>query len=287
MYKTTLSLRPRAAGSTTQTCEPGLFDEIDLGLNETGKPWSPMDPPLADIPEAPPAESDVGPHTYHVEPVESPVQEPAPVAESDITCDDDTVFFEDYELSQDREPTTVAEPAVESPSAPEVKAEVPIVPEPVAFIDEPLIDEPLVDEPLINEPIIEKMIVEETTFTTDTTPVAATAAVETAVAEAPVVETPEVRAPAPNRVDAEPAPLPPMTAFAHERCATQRQGVVPKRIGSGRLVPAKLTWKPRDPFACPSKPKAQRFRWELMLTAACITAVCGLGCVWILRTLLA
>lgn len=60
----------------------------------------------------------------------------------------------------------------------------------------------------------------------------------------------------------------------------------PKRIGSGRLVPARLTWKPGDPFATPTAPKRAPFRWELMLTSACITAVCGLGCVWLLRNLL-
>jgi hypothetical protein len=61
----------------------------------------------------------------------------------------------------------------------------------------------------------------------------------------------------------------------------------PKRIGSGRLVPARLTWKPRDPFAAEGTTKTERFRWEVMLTSACITAVCGLACVWLLRTLLA
>lgn len=60
----------------------------------------------------------------------------------------------------------------------------------------------------------------------------------------------------------------------------------PKRIGSGQLVPARLTWRPGDPFGSDAKGKS-RFRWELMLTSACVTAACGLGGIWLLRTLLA
>ncbi len=78
--------------------------------------------------------------------------------------------------------------------------------------------------------------------------------------------------------------LPPPGEIA--RLGVRRSTLAPKRIGSGRLVPARLTWKPGDPFATPSRPKRAPFRWELMLTSACITAVCGLGCVWLLRNLL-
>ncbi len=60
----------------------------------------------------------------------------------------------------------------------------------------------------------------------------------------------------------------------------------PKRIGSGQLVPARLTWRPGDPFGGDSAGKP-RFRWEVMLTSACVTAACGLGCIWLLRNLLA
>jgi hypothetical protein len=63
-------------------------------------------------------------------------------------------------------------------------------------------------------------------------------------------------------------------------------GVAPKRIGSGRLVPARLTWKPGDPFAGTKRSPAEQFRWEVMLTSACVTAACGLGCIWLLRTIL-
>ena len=61
-----------------------------------------------------------------------------------------------------------------------------------------------------------------------------------------------------------------------------RTKTTPKRIGSGRLVPSRLTWKPKDPFA-DLKPKTRRFRWEIMLTTACGTAVCGMGAIWLLR----
>ncbi len=61
-----------------------------------------------------------------------------------------------------------------------------------------------------------------------------------------------------------------------------RTTTTPKRIGSGRLVPSRLTWKPKDPFA-DVKPKTRHFRWEIMLTTACGTAVCGMGAIWLLR----
>jgi hypothetical protein len=65
-----------------------------------------------------------------------------------------------------------------------------------------------------------------------------------------------------------------------------RTVTTPKRIGSGQLVPARLTWRPGDPFGGDGKGPT-RFRWEVMLTSACVTAACGLGCIWLLRTLLA
>ena len=61
----------------------------------------------------------------------------------------------------------------------------------------------------------------------------------------------------------------------------------PQRIGSGRLSPTKLTWKPGDPFGGSRESTAGRFRWEIMLTTACVTALCGLACIWMLRTILA
>jgi hypothetical protein len=63
--------------------------------------------------------------------------------------------------------------------------------------------------------------------------------------------------------------------------------MTPKRIGSGELVPARLTWRPGDPFGDTGESGMRRFRWDLMLTSAGVTAACGLACIWLLRTLLA
>ena len=70
------------------------------------------------------------------------------------------------------------------------------------------------------------------------------------------------------------------SGLASERLGSRS---TPRRIGSGRLVPARLTWKPGDPFASDSSSKPIRFRWEVMLTTACCTAVCGMGAIWLLR----
>lgn len=78
---------------------------------------------------------------------------------------------------------------------------------------------------------------------------------------------------------------PPQGSIARQ--GVRGPGIAPKRIGSGRLVPARLTWKPGDPFAASRKTSRSQFRWEVMLTAACVTAACGLGCIWLLRTILA
>lgn len=71
------------------------------------------------------------------------------------------------------------------------------------------------------------------------------------------------------------------------RIGTRKQAAAPKQIGHGRLVPSRLTWKPGDPFGQDRERPAVRFRWEVMLTSACITAACGLVCVWLLHTLFA
>jgi hypothetical protein len=72
-----------------------------------------------------------------------------------------------------------------------------------------------------------------------------------------------------------------------ETTNTARAGSAPKRIGDGKLVQARLTWKPGDPFGGPTKSKKKSFKWELMLTTACVTAACGMACIWLLRTVLA
>jgi len=66
-----------------------------------------------------------------------------------------------------------------------------------------------------------------------------------------------------------------------------RPGKTPDRIGQGKLVSARLTWKPGDPFGDGKPRPVEQFSWESMLTSACITAACGLFCVWLLRSLLA
>ncbi len=66
-----------------------------------------------------------------------------------------------------------------------------------------------------------------------------------------------------------------------------RRGAAPKRIGRGTLVRARLTWKPGDPFGDSEETPGSAFRWELMLASACVTAACGLFCVWLLHSILA
>jgi hypothetical protein len=63
-------------------------------------------------------------------------------------------------------------------------------------------------------------------------------------------------------------------------------GAAPRRIGSGKLATPRYHWKPGDPFGG-VEDEASRFRWEVMLTTASVTAGCGMGCIWLLRTILA
>lgn len=95
---------------------------------------------------------------------------------------------------------------------------------------------------------------------------------------------PEKDIPSANVIGTPMPELPPRGSIA--RLGVRGPGIAPKRIGSGRLVPARLTWKPGDPFAASRKTSRSQFRWEVMLTAACVTAACGLGCIWLLRTIL-
>jgi len=78
--------------------------------------------------------------------------------------------------------------------------------------------------------------------------------------------------------------LPPRGDIA--KLGVRRSGKAPERIGRGKLVPTRLTWKPGDPFRDGHKRSAERFSWEAMLTSACITAACGLLCVWLLHSIL-
>lgn len=89
--------------------------------------------------------------------------------------------------------------------------------------------------------------------------------------------------------DAKMRPMPTLPAPGSiAKLGEQKIGTAPKRIGSGRLVPARLTWKPGDPFAGTVERYAKRrFRWEVMLTSASITAASGMGCAWLLRAIFA
>ena len=58
----------------------------------------------------------------------------------------------------------------------------------------------------------------------------------------------------------------------------------PAQIGQGQLQAGKVGWKPGDPFGV-GKIKT-RFKWEVLISTACGTAVCGLLGIWLLRTLL-
>jgi hypothetical protein len=69
--------------------------------------------------------------------------------------------------------------------------------------------------------------------------------------------------------------------------ASQVPVEVPHQIGGGKLVPTKLTWRPGDPFGDSVKVRKGAFKWETMLTTACVTAACGMACIWLLRTVLA
>lgn len=75
--------------------------------------------------------------------------------------------------------------------------------------------------------------------------------------------------------------LPPRGEIA--KLGIRKNGGAPRRIGSGALVPAKLTWMPKDPFGNGiRKQKSTRFRWEVMLTTACVTAGAAMACLFLL-----
>lgn len=235
MYEITLSPQTCVADRAVATVEPRLFDEVDLELSERGKPWSPADPPLADIsdskltdlplttePPSPAAPS----WADAVHP--DGVQQDCAISECTPGSDDMPVKPQDDAVLTDD-----TSPAAAIPAAPRETLEL---------------------TPCRLEPSIQL-------------PTAASSVTQSQSLAASVM-----------------SPLPSPTGSRPTIC---KSSSVPKRIGSGRLVPARLTWKPRDPFAVDAKPRVDHFRWDVMLTSACITAVFGLGCVWLLRTLLA
>lgn len=65
----------------------------------------------------------------------------------------------------------------------------------------------------------------------------------------------------------------------------EQRHAAPSRIGTGQRVSTRLNWRPGDPFGDSSGSYGARFRWDVMLTSAGVTAACGLGCIWLLRTI--
>lgn len=70
-------------------------------------------------------------------------------------------------------------------------------------------------------------------------------------------------------------------------CAAAKVNTAPGRIGEGKLIPSRLTWKPRELFGGAAARRADPFKWEVMLTTACVTAACGMVGIWLLRSVLA
>lgn len=69
--------------------------------------------------------------------------------------------------------------------------------------------------------------------------------------------------------------------------AASKVSTAPGRIGEGKLIPSRLTWKPRELFGGAAARRADPFKWEVMLTTACVTAACGMVGIWLLRSVLA
>lgn len=61
----------------------------------------------------------------------------------------------------------------------------------------------------------------------------------------------------------------------------------PRKIGHGKLVNNRLSWKPGDPFGQSAIATTHPFAWERMMKSAALTAVSGLVFVWLLKALFA
>ena len=57
----------------------------------------------------------------------------------------------------------------------------------------------------------------------------------------------------------------------------------PKRIGNGKLMAARVQWRPGDPFGQATRAPARGFAWNRMVRSACVTAASGLILVWLLH----
>lgn len=60
---------------------------------------------------------------------------------------------------------------------------------------------------------------------------------------------------------------------------------LPRRIGRGQLVTSRMNWRPGDPFGDRAEKARGSLRWERVIATTCVTAACGMACVWILTTL--
>jgi len=237
--------------------EPNLFDNSILDPRASGRPWSAVDPPLATVPPS---------SLEHATETEDGVR-------AEEACHDEV-----FDPSDSVPEAMEASPDVDSPTSLGDLDDVP--PEPSSVLERADLDSDI------------DMTLDASASRTPTpSDEPATPQTEAGRPAEPISATTQGRgAQAPEEELAGPlfaCSTPSCGAASEGPARAAKPAAAPKRIGSGCLVPARLTWKPRDPFAGRSPSRMQRFRWELMLTSACITAVCGLGCVWLLRTLLA
>ncbi len=263
MHRMSTAVSPRPVSPEAVIDEPGLFHLSSLNSREIGRPWSPVDPPLAAVPESALHESAELPEKHNLEMAFAPASlEPSastPAPDLTLPLDDLPAFPPPLDEAPVRS-LPQAEHGIPSPA--DDRAEFDGDMDMASCALQTAVTDPESDEP-------------------------ASVAKGSPFAEAPLPATSTAPTEATNCGEVASSSIPALALPLNGTSHAGRSGAAPARIGSGRLVPARLTWKPRDPFAAGARPEMGRFRWELMLTSACITAVCGLGCVWLLRTLLA
>ncbi len=69
--------------------------------------------------------------------------------------------------------------------------------------------------------------------------------------------------------------------------AKKPSGTAPRRIGRGQLVSRRLNWRPGDPFGGATGDARPPLRWERVIATTCVTAACGMACLWIITTIFA
>jgi hypothetical protein len=258
MHSPSTLVLPDSQVSDLAAEEPTLFENSILDPRASGRPWSIIDPPLATVPgstlqETAEPSADVAADEVYEHEIFPPLAEPeVPEPRSDATREAPPL----EEAYQDDRSGPIEEISqVDLDSDVRMTLHAPL---PQASVADDDAASPGVATPPSTEPAKAVKVISDDPMVDDR-PVGPLFASAAAPCDAP----------------------------SSGAARSARPAVAPKRIGSGCLVPARLTWKPRDPFAAGGRSGMERFRWELMLTSACITAVCGLGCVWLLRTLLA